>query len=88
MSKPPRSKSANVTDAKEERDAHDFQRVAGPGPNDAGKGAAGREATARLAGAPDRVPEGRDAEEAADDDDRRPALDTRGREISKRAPGP
>ena len=69
MSKPPRSKSANDTDTKQERDAHDFQRVAGPGPNAAGKGAAGREATDRLAGAPDRVPEGRDADEAEDDED-------------------
>ena len=69
MSKPPRSSTPNVTDTKEERDAHDFQRVAGPGPNDAGKGPAGREAIDRLAGAPERTPEGRDAEEAEDDED-------------------
>lgn len=69
MSKPPRSKTPNVTDTKEERDAHGFQRVDGPGPNDAGKGAAGREALDRLAGAPEVIPEGRDADEAEDDED-------------------
>lgn len=58
-----------MTETKEERDGHDFQRVAGPGPNDAGKGAAGREAIDRMAGAPERVPEGRDAEEAEDNED-------------------
>jgi hypothetical protein len=69
MSKPPRSRSTNVTGTKEERDAHDFERVPGPGPNDAGKGAAGREAIDRIEGAPERVPEGRDADEAEDDED-------------------
>jgi len=69
MSKPPRSESANETETKEKRDAHGFQRVAGPGPNDAGKGAAGRDAIDRMAGAPERNPEGRDADEAEDDED-------------------
>lgn len=71
MSKPPRGKFASETEPNQEkgRDAHDFERVAGPGPNDTGKGAAGREAIERLAGAPEVRPEGRDADEAEDDED-------------------
>jgi len=71
MSKPPRTKTttADETETKEGQAAHQFQRVDGPGPNDAGKGAAGREALDRLAGAPEVVPDGRAADESEDDED-------------------
>jgi hypothetical protein len=71
MSTKPRDQAPSTGKANEEdHDSHGnaFKRVPGPGPNDAGKGAAGREALDRLAGAPERTPDGRSAEESEDDE--------------------
>ncbi len=46
----PRSKDAPAKPAQKDHDSHGtpFERVPGPGPNDEGKGAAGREALDRI----------------------------------------
>jgi hypothetical protein len=61
----PAEGSAESRSAEAHKDPHAFKRVSGPGPNDAGKGAAGAEAQERLEGGPERVSEG----EHEDDDE-------------------
>jgi hypothetical protein len=48
----------------QDRDSHrtPFQRVSGPGPNDAGKGAAGREVVDRVEGRPEHSPDDDESE--------------------------
>jgi hypothetical protein len=56
MAKKSKQKSTPVGgSADDHRNAHDFQRAPGPGPNDAGKGAVGREALDRIEGVPERT---------------------------------
>lgn len=62
-----RPKSSPTTSGPEGHDSHGttFKRVSGPGPNDAGKGAAGAEAINRVEGGLERVPDQSAPEEDA-----------------------
>lgn len=67
MAKKSKHESAPVGgSADDQREAHEFQRAPGPGPNDAGKGAVGREALNRIEGGPERTSHDQEREPGKD----------------------